>query len=152
METSRFNYRKGESKKRGFLRGAICRRRKPLAPSNVHRSNYRRVVVVVVVVAASPPCSSPAGTARSSSASARRSLKRHRRWRPEGRVGSETRDARQPLPRVETAVTDIGASRPLESKSLRWVKTAAGRGHVRLLSCQIYHVCASHLSAAAAGN
>lgn len=76
-----------------------------------HRTSCRCTIDRnIVLVATSPPCSSSAGTARFSSA--RRSLKRHRRWRPEGRVGSETRTARQPLPRVETAVTDIGASRP----------------------------------------
>lgn len=60
------------------------------------------------------------------------------------RVGSETRIARQPLPQVETA-------RPPARVGFRWVETRDG-ATASSPPCRIYHVFASHLSAAAAGN
>jgi len=59
------------------------------------RAIGRHVAVLPTATAAtSPPLNSAGLAGRSSPAE----LEAHRRWRPEGRVGPETRTARQPLP------------------------------------------------------
>jgi len=98
------------------------------------RAIGRHVAVLPTATAAtSPPLNSAGLAGRASPAE----LEAHRRWRPEGRVGPETRTARQPLPPRWRRPWSVGASRPLGSSPVSRQTAFAKSFRIG------YHVCVS---------